>query len=255
MIRGSEAFSRAYGAGWRLALALVGRDVTATVGNVECTFRATTRSEYTRARTLGGERHVLAAFLADLQSDDVVWDLGACVGTYACFAARVADHVVAFEPEPTNRAALTANLRHNAPRGRWTVAATALNRDGSSAGLRSEFVEAGGGHHRLVDDRAADGSPVETAAGDDIAGTAFPSPDVVKIDVQGAELAVLEGLAETLHGVHTVYIEVHESMGDRYGDSPAHLEELLREAGFELDRLAGPTTNRAGVSFLRAVRS
>jgi hypothetical protein len=55
------------------------------------------------------------------------------------------------------------------------------------------------------------------------------APTVVKIDVEGGEMAVLKGLAETLASVCLVYVECH-------GDS-GRIREFLRERGFELETI------------------
>lgn len=250
----TDLFSELYGACWKTALSVIAPEYRTEAAGTSCTFRPTTRSEYVRARTLGGERHVVEAFLSGLRPGDIVWDIGACIGTYACFAADRANHVVAFEPEPTNRARLRKNLAANAPGDRWTVAATALASGGALERLASEFVEAGGGHHYLVSGETAGGTPVEVTSGDELAGTAYPDPSVLKLDVQGAEGVVLDGLEETLPDVRSVFVEIHEEKCRRYDTDPADVERALECAGLTTERLGRPSSNRDGVYFLRAVR-
>lgn len=250
-----RAFSWLYGRGWRLALAVLDTRHAAQVSGIESTFRVTTRSEYVRARTLGGERHVLRALIDELDGDEIVWDIGACVGTYACFAAQEASHVVAFEPEPTNRRRLLENLSENAASERWTVSPVAVARDDSSAYLRSQFIEAGGGHHFLTSDWAPGDLRVVTSSGDELVERGYPRPDIVKIDVQGAELATIEGLRTTFQSVEKVFVEVHEHSTDRHEPSPDDVEAALERLGFTLDPLGEPSTNRSGVYFLRGSRA
>ncbi|MFB6165671.1 MAG: FkbM family methyltransferase [Haloarculaceae archaeon] len=223
------------------------------VGGRRARFDVSTRTEYVRAADLGGEAHVLESLLDGLDGDEVVWDVGACVGTYACFLARALPdgHVVAFEPEPTNRRRLRRNLAANARPERWTVVADALSDTDGRATLSAEFEEAGAGHHRLVP-AGGDGPQVTTRRGDSLAGV-LPRPDVVKIDVQGAELQVLRSMGDALAAVDRVYVEVHRQAIERYGATPSAVESALRDAGFALSRLGEPTANRGGVYFLEAV--
>ncbi|MFC5970153.1 FkbM family methyltransferase [Halomarina salina] len=234
-----------------------------SVGDATATFRTTTKTEYLRAATLLGEREVVEAFVAGLDGTETVWDVGACVGTYACLAAdRLANgHVVAFEPEPTNRARLVANLDANAPETRWTVEAAALtDRDGTVT-LRRGPVEPGSGHHYLAPSEptrtgATDRTSVSVPGrrGDTLVGSGTPPPDVLKLDVQGAELDVLRGLGNVLDGVERIYAELHVEKSARYETSADAVESFLEDSGFALTRFGPPDYNRAGVYHVVARR-
>lgn len=265
---------RAY---WRWRLALGPPHGTATVGGTTARFVVSTWSERKRVRDFGGEQFVLARLLEDLTGSETVWDVGACVGTYACFAVQrlPLGRVVAFEPETTNRARLRENLRLNATADRWTVSAAALADHDGTATLASEFVEAGGGHHHLVDDgvtgdggsatddedvaaeydaTAAVGSAVTVRRGESLVAEGIPAPDVLKLDVQGAELQVLRGMGEALDDVDTIYAELHTEKTKWYGATAEAVETFLREAGYSIEHLGEPTARRGGVYFVRARR-
>lgn len=251
--RHSSLLARAHRFAWELRLLASAGEQRARVGDQTATFTVTTRSEHVRATTLGGEERPLEHLLADLDGDETVWDVGACIGTYACFISQALDAgtVVAMEPDPTNRHHLGGNLARNAPPARWTVLPVALADSAGTLGLQSSFTEAGGGHHYLDSDGD---TPVETRTGTGLVERGVPAPDVVKIDVQGAELQVLEGLAGVLDGVETLYVECHEGKTERYGTDCATVEGYLRERGYTLDTLGTPSTRRSGVYFLRASR-
>ena len=242
---------RAY---WRARLGLLAEDGTVRVGGTTADFAVTTRSERRRVRHLGGERRILRALLDGLTGSETVWDVGACVGTYACFTAkRLSDgHVVAFEPELTNRRRLEENLAANAPRDRWDVSPAALSDADGTGTLASEFVEAGGGHHYLID--SDDGIPVERRRGESLLDAGTPAPDILKVDVQGAELRVLRGMGSALDSVNHIYLEVHSTKTERYGSSSTEVEAFLQRAGYSLERLGEPANGRPGVYFLYAHR-
>jgi FkbM family methyltransferase len=65
--------------------------------------------------------------------------------------------------------------------------------------------------------------------------------DVIKIDVEGAEILVLEGATETMKRIRTVVVEIH---GDRFEG----VERLLRSQGFTLERIK----DREQMSFIIA---
>ncbi|SFL56928.1 methyltransferase, FkbM family [Halogranum rubrum] len=239
---------------WRWRLALFPEDGTVTVGETTARFTVSTRSERRRAKRLGGERRVIEMFLDELSGSEVVWDVGACVGTYACLIARRLSSgcVVAFEPDPTNRSRLSENLSANAPTERWRTSAVALSDTDDESVLQSEFVEAGGGHHYLSDHR--DGLPIEVRRGDSVVASGYPAPDMLKIDVQGAELQVLRGLGGLLDGVDTIYVELHTEKSKRYGTTTDEIEAFLREEGYSLTHLGDPTNGRPGAYLVRAHR-
>lgn len=243
-------FHRRY---WDLRLELGPDTRVATVAGLQAEFGVTSRSESVRVTRFGGEKDLLARLLDELDGDETFWDVGACIGTYACFAGKAlpSGRVVGIEPEPLNYARLRSNLARNLPESRWECHGTALFDGRADLRLASEFHEAGSGHHYL-DDEA--GIPVATTTGSALVASGVPAPDVVKIDVQGAEMQVLRGMDELLGGVETIYLEVHERKRDRYDSSTDGVESLLRDRGFGLEHLGTPSTNRSGVYFLRATR-
>jgi len=239
---------------WKWRLSDDGERRQVEVGETSAQFLVSTRSELVRAKHLGGERHVLAALLDDLDGDEVVWDVGACVGTYSCLIASrlTTGRVVAFEPEPTNRRRLAENLADNAPDRRWLVSSYALSDCSRNESLESEFREVGAGHHSLTDAEAD--VRVETRRGDELVRNGLPAPKLLKIDVQGAELRVLSGLSEALEGVEVVYLEIHTAKCREYGYTAEDVENRLVEAGYTVEELRGPTNYRADIYFGRASR-
>ncbi len=236
-------------------IAMMGGETDARIAETAARFGLSTRWEYRRATDLGGERAVIESLLAELRGSETVWDIGACVGTYSCFAARAlpTGRVVGFEPEPTNRSRLRANLERNAPTDSWTVAPFALSDESGACTLASEFVEAGAGHHYLAPDGR--GPAVETRRGDElIEESGYPTPDVIKIDVQGAELPVLRGLSGVLEDARSIYLEVHSEKCRRYGTTAEEIESFLRTSGFSVASLGEPTNRRSGVYFVCASR-
>lgn len=238
---------------WRLRLARSGWRCRTAMGTARAEFVTKSRSEYERATTFLGEHHVVERLLDDLRSDDVFWDVGATVGTYACLATSVlpGGSVVGIEPEPTNANRLRQNLRLNAPTNRWSVLEVALGDADGRARLASERVEAGAGHHRVVEEG---GSEVLRRRGTSLVDEGTPAPDVMKIDVQGAELDVLRGMGTVLGDVRQLYVEVHIEKCKRYGATSEEVEAFLSEAGFDVQSLGEPNWDRDGVYHIRATR-
>lgn len=204
-------------------------------------FLASSYPEFRRFQSLMGEDAVLRAQLSDLEPDDVFFDVGANVGTYACFAAGRLDggRVVAFEPEPANAARLEANADRNGLD--VDVRRIALSDADGTAHLERAGTAPGAGEHALADGASDRTIEVAQRTGDGLVEAgAVPVPTVVKIDVEGAELKVLEGLAETLarDACRLVYCEVHPDRLRAFGGDVDDLEALLTAAGFEVTTLA-----------------
>jgi hypothetical protein len=85
-------------------------------------------------------------------------------------------------------------------------------------------------------------------------------PDVMKIDVEGAEVRVLRGLRETLSqdGPRAIFLELHHSNDGElrsardYNDDPDEVFELLSEFGYTISEL--PTDTREGVTHIKATK-
>jgi FkbM family methyltransferase len=125
--------------------------------------------------------------------------VGANLGYFTVLAAAwvgSGGHVYAFEPEPRNFALLEANVALNGLASRVTARRAALA-DRSGAGQLSLHAD-NLGDHQLVSQPDAASIEVQVLAGADWFGDRESRLDVVKIDVQGAEHAVVEGLLPLL---------------------------------------------------------
>ena len=150
----------------------------------------------------------------------VVYDVGANIGFYTLLAARLAGppgRVVAYEPNPVNAAVLRRNAR-SAPavlvREAAVAAGTGPRGLQTSASLTS----------RLTDDPGALRVACTTIDAEVAAGV--PAPNVVKIDVEGAETDVLAGMQATLAQHRPVLlIELH--------GRNAEVAAALAAAGYE----------------------
>jgi len=196
---------------------------------------------------LGGERPVLREFLDTLDADDVVLDVGANVGLYSSFAAEVVggENVLAVEPHPANADRLGENLALNGHATQCHRVALTDDPDAKTVALRTAGERAGTGEHALVPPRdghdpAAASTTVGATTGDELVAThEIGQPTVVKIDVEGAEGLVLRGLSSVLSdpACRRIYCEVHPDTVGSFGDSPAGIEQTLREYGFAVTRL------------------
>jgi len=180
-----------------------------------------------RAADWMGEREMLETLVDHIEPGAVVWDVGAAVGTYSVVAANAGAQVVAFEPVASNYQRLRENAGLNDVGDRITHHGVALSDATGTATFHLSGDEIGEGTHRIN----ADGkTSVATMRGDAV----DPAPDIIKIDVEGHEAAVLDGLGDHLDGARTVLVEVH----DQHGVDPASVRDTLTDAGFTIANLA-----------------
>ncbi len=184
----------------------------------------------------GGEQRVVAEALRFLRTGDAVFDIGANVGLYTVlFSKSVGDsgQVIAFEPEARTCEHLLANLKLNKARnvrcfrkalGERTGRASLFT--GSIIGGGSLVAQNGAGHAEQI---------VELAAGDElVAAEKLPTPRAVKINVEGYEYSVIQGLRNTLkeRGCEMIICEIHPSMLPS-GTTPAAILNLVDSLGFK----------------------
>jgi len=183
----------------------------------------------------GGEGRILELLVAFLKPGDVVYDVGSNVGLYTVLLAKaVGDqgNVIAFEPQRQCFAHLRENLALN---GVTHVRSfhKALGESSGHARLYSSKVI---GNSSLVQQGEEDVNTeiVEIASGDELAAAErLPAPRVVKIDVEGYEYAVIQGLRKTLGqtSCELVCCEVHPSLLPA-GVTPDMVASLLDSLGF-----------------------
>lgn len=154
--------------------------------------------------TGANERPVQEALAGALRPGDTVLDVGANVGFLTVIAARLVGaggRVVAFEPVPDNARQIRRNAKLNRLGNIEVVESAVADRTGTATLVLARFA---GGAALEGADRPPDACgertvPVVTLD-EWCAGASVPAPALVKIDVEGAELAVLRGMAGLLAG-------------------------------------------------------
>lgn len=138
-----------------------------------------------------------AAFLRTvLRSGGSFLDIGANIGYFSLFASAIVGptgRVIAVEPEQRNLDLLRANVWRNRA---WNarVLPVAAQAETGYVGLRLSAVNRG--DHQVVDASTHTGDLVPAVRLDEVLGGV--SIDVVKVDVQGVDHEVVEGLSEVV---------------------------------------------------------
>jgi FkbM family methyltransferase len=212
--------------------------VTQQINGIEAEFMVQTPSEYNRltGRLMNTNEPILSDLLDNVESNDIVWDVGAHVGRYSCFVGQLLEdgHLVAFEPFEKNVEHLKKNLDRNGIDGevkpfglaeQHTTISSPLTHDESGI-----FVSSASNAERIEDGK--DTVEIEVVPGDELVGEDRVSePDVLRIDTSGGEPRVIEGLKQTLiaEACRRIYVVAYRH---RYED-PEIIESLLVSLGFD----------------------
>ncbi len=144
---------------------------------------------------------------------EVIYDIGANIGMASLFYATHFGRArfYGFEPVPANVEVCRLNFR-NLPRGEvfpWAVGAESGTAffEFTEQDLRGGRLE---GQGQGKDDAPRKRIEVPVFSIADLAGEKkLPPPDFVKINVEGAELAVLEGMGGQARNIKRLLVETH----------------------------------------------
>jgi FkbM family methyltransferase len=173
-------------------------------------------------------------------------DAGANVGYYTLFAARClgpGGRVLAFEPDPWSRSLLERRLRRRDPRRHAAVEVypQALGERAALATLHCSRTNRADNRLHLGSGSAArEHVEVEIVRFDELADRhGLSPPESVKVDVQGAELALLRGMERTLARrlPRWVLLEFSPTLLRDAGEDPLELFALAERHGLAVREL------------------
>jgi FkbM family methyltransferase len=247
---------------WQIASRLLRQDIVCEWVNGARFFArkgetGLTQNIYTGLQEFSDMAYVLHV----LRRGDLFVDVGANVGSYTLLACRAIGATgCAFEPIPATYARLQENVRLNHLEDSVTCLNVGVGRAPGTikftAGLDTE-------NHALADGETDSGAlDVQVITLDSVLKDKEPS--LLKIDVEGYEMPVLEGASQTLqkHSLHSVIMELNGS-GTRYSYEESKLVALMRDYGFgsysyqpfdrSLVRLDGKSLESGNTLFIRNV--
>ncbi|RZP01860.1 MAG: FkbM family methyltransferase [Gammaproteobacteria bacterium] len=176
-----------------------------------------------------------------LKSGDTLWDIGANVGVFSLYAAiEKTNKVLSLEPSAESYATLNANIRLNGLDEYIQALCFAGSKETNLLDLFMKDTTSGASHNSI-------GSSTNQFGEFDVNGfqsviaiklddlnqiKGVSSPDHIKLDVDGKELAILEGATEILSKVDSILIEIE---GINLSENLDRIEEIISSAGLEED--------------------
>jgi len=140
----------------------------------------------------------------------VVFDIGANLGFFSLLASTRCDKVFAFEPLPVNLQRIHRNIQINALRN-VTVVEKAV---GDREGMATLYVPEGDSSGLASLDQSVGGKPIEVpmvTLDGFVRSQTLTRVDLIKIDIEGAEVLAFEGARELLSGADApdIIFEAH----------------------------------------------
>jgi FkbM family methyltransferase len=186
------------------------------------------------------EEHFNKALLGSIRPSDQVWDIGANVGIYTKRFASISGPnggVTAFEPNVSAAEQLRHNCRDLQTVSVESMALGEMSRDIDFyvSDIDADPTNSVVSYERRSEDVRKQRVTMVTA--DSYIDThPGKTPNIIKIDVEGYELEVLQGMDKLLQSsnLRALFIEVHFSNLSHRGmrDAPATIVALLELAGF-----------------------
>lgn len=172
-----------------------------------------------------GELSVLRALytLSERMRVEVFADVGANRGYYTVRMAGRCGRVVAFEPNPLNRAKLVRNVELNGLRN-----VTVLPYACGEARYRAKLYPAGSGSTLLEGFVSTEPIEVEVVPLDEV----LDRVDLVKIDVEGYEWYVLQGARRLIESCKPVLVIEHHDFRHYGTRHYPKIKEFLRGRGY-----------------------
>ena len=191
------------------------------------------------------------AWIDGLPSGEVLWDIGANVGTYALYAAKTRGcRVLAFEPSAATYAALTRNIELNGLGDRIDAYCLAFSDRTTLDHLFMANTAAGHSMHAFGGSQTVQGE-IKTVFKQAVPGFSIdrfaelfdpPPPRHIKLDVDSIEERILRGAENTLRRhVATLMVEIDGLTREAGGGG---IRPYLTGLGFREEPFSGGAARR-----------
>jgi FkbM family methyltransferase len=195
-----------------------------------------------RAETFSSKEPETLEWIESIPSDSVVWDIGANVGLYSIYAAKLKNcRVFSFEPSVFNLELLARNIFLNKLQHLITIVPVALSNQLSENLFRMSSTQWGGALSTFGENIDQDGNEFKEVFEYKTVGLTMeqavdllklPLPQYIKMDVDGIEHFILQGGTKVLQNVKSVLVEIN----DEFTEQSELSAKLLSNAGLILHK-------------------
>lgn len=218
---------------------MMASEKTITIQDTSARFYRETGPEFAQLFNLSGERKVIEDILSNLNEGDVFYDVGANIGLYTCLVSSKFPKVntIAFEPLDSNFRRLSQNCMLNNLENVKIIEKAVGDYDGKTElFIDPEFGDTpGSGRNSLLaDSEHKMETQVDVVSVDSILRE-NRKPTVLKIDVEGKELEVVDLFKGILKEdrFRRVYVEFHPRKESTRNTDREKIAHIIEEAGLE----------------------
>ena len=208
--------------------------------NVKLNFYSPNRINKFRIETFSSKEPETLKWIENFEENGVLWDIGANIGLYTCYAAKLKNtSVYAFEPSVFNIELLTKNVFINKLSKKVTIVPLPLVDKIKESEFNLTSKDIGGSNSTFSKDYTYDGSKLKKEfhykmlginMNDCVNVLKIKQPDYIKIDVDGIEHLILEGGNQVLRQTRSVLVEVDE----KFTLQVEKTKKYLTESGLKL---------------------
>lgn len=198
----------------------MGRTKTICHGNTNLVLSVPNSVNRFRTDSFSSKEPETLEWIDSLPRDSVLWDVGANVGLYSCYAAKSRScQVFAFEPSVFNLELLARNIFLNDLVSKVVIIPISLSDSKKISTLNMTGMDWGGALSTFGETYGDDGKEIvklfefsSIGISLDEASTLLniPQPDYIKMDVDGLEHMILSGGEAVLKKILGLSIEVNE---------------------------------------------
>ena len=210
--------------------------IDVVLDNQKLTFRTGNGRLLWRAKSLLTEEPLMITWIRSMHRDDIVLDVGANVGIYTIPIAKRVQTVYACELDPLNIAILKENMFLNAVTENVVVLPFACGVSAKIVDVKFrdlaygdalQLIEGGDPQNTRLGHQNHSAKVIQFSLDDIFVKLDLSRPNKVKVDVDGNEITVLQGMKDLIRGANEVYFE------DSLSDSCREVVQFLLSTGFE----------------------
>jgi len=194
-----------------------------------------------RLKTFATKEPEMLDWIESIESGSVVWDIGANIGLYSIYAAKIKNcQVFSFEPSVFNLELLARNIWLNDLSNNITIVPPPLTSSVGFNKLHMSSTSWGGaistfgsdaiGHDGKLMDKKFEFKTLGVSMDSAVNLLKIPKPDYIKMDVDGIEHIILSGGENVLSGIKEIIIEIN----DDFEEQSLSASRLLTKAGLKI---------------------
>ena len=181
------------------------------------------------------------AWIANFNADDIFYDIGSNIGVYSLMTSQaIGCNTYSFEADPLNYSLQHENIHLNNLQDKINLFPIALSEKNSIREIYYKSISPGDALHSIdKPSKLISKNNLKKVKTSKIASFSLdflvrelnlPLPQHIKLDVDGAELLILEGAIETLKSIKSLMIEIDTNSNNQ-------IDNLLNSLGFKLDSI------------------